>query len=61
MTMKSYMRCTYPDPNTCGHAICINEKKHEFACAKTNIKCSYREFKPRNLIGLIIKNKENVK
>lgn len=59
--LKSYMRCIYPDPDACGHAVCIDTKKQEFACTKTNLKCSYREFKPRNLMGLIIKDKEKVK
>ena len=50
--------CIYPDPKACHHAICKNPKTKTYICTEPTIKCDYREFKPKNITGIIMKEKE---
>lgn len=53
--------CIYPDPKTCHHATCVNQKKKTYVCKEPGIKCSYRVFKPKNITSIIKKEKEKIK
>lgn len=56
----SRMKCTYPDPESCEHAMCTDCDSNEYTCMKTQVACSYKEYVPRHTVT-IIKNKEKIR